>query len=148
MMFASTSSGADFRPARCPLRGTCGLAPRVGITFSPEPCDLHTLLLLSRQQFYVLSPAFIVLYMRRRLWGLSVTFLAIVASTAAMAIGTYLRGWSALTLDGSWVIKYSEETYTTPYFRIVSYLIGMFFAMLWHEKQARDMRFFRLHAWA
>lgn len=83
----------------------------------------------------MVSPVFIVLYMRRKWWGISATFLGIAASTAAMAVGTYARGWSAMTLDGSWVVKYSEETYTTPYFRIVSYLVGMLFAMLWHEKQ-------------
>lgn len=82
-----------------------------------------------------MSPLFIVLYMRRKWWGISATFLGIVASTAAMAVGTYVRGWSALTLDGAWVVKYSQETYTTPYFRVVSYLIGMLFAMMWHEKQ-------------
>lgn len=93
-------------------------------------------------QFYMVSPVFIVLYMRRKWWGISATFFAIAASTAAMAIGTFARGWSALTLDGAWVIKYSEETYTTPYFRIVSYLIGMVFAMLWHEKQVRCVHVF------
>lgn len=51
-----------------------------------------------------------MLYMRRKIWGMVATFIAIVASTAAMAIGTYVRGWSALTLDGSWVIKYSEAS--------------------------------------
>ncbi|CAM9170227.1 unnamed protein product, partial [Hapterophycus canaliculatus] len=102
-----------------------------------QECFYHAWYLADDMQFYMVSPVFIVLYMRRRWWGLAVTFLAIAASTAAMAIGTYVRGWSALTLDGSWVVKYSEETYTTPYFRIVSYLIGMLFAMLWHQKQAR-----------
>eukprot|EP00903_Cladosiphon_okamuranus_P009857 g9367.t1 len=106
-----------------------------------EECFYHTWYLADDMQFYMVSPVFIVLYMRRKWWGVWATFMAIAASTAAMAIGTYARGWSALTLDGAWVIKYSEETYTTPYFRIVSYLIGMLFAMLWHEKQMRFPQF-------
>ncbi|CAM9234924.1 unnamed protein product [Ectocarpus sp. 6 AP-2014] len=104
-------------------------------------CFYPTWYLADDMQFYMVSPVFIVLYMRRKWWGVAATFLAIVASTAAMAIGTYVRGWSALTLDGSWVVKYSEETYTAPYFRIVSYLMGMLFAMLWHEKQMRWPQF-------
>ncbi|CAM9859469.1 unnamed protein product, partial [Laminaria digitata] len=91
-----------------------------------------------------------VLYMRRASLGVAATVSAILATSGAMAVGTYVRGWSALTLDGSWVVKYSQasitETYTTPYFRIVSYLIGMLFAMLWHEKQTR-WPLFKLADW-
>eukprot|EP00752_Nemacystus_decipiens_P006535 g5886.t1 len=106
-----------------------------------KECFYHAWYLADDMQFYMVSPVFIVLYMRRKWWGIWATFAGIASSTAAMAIGTYVRGWSALTLDGAWVVKYSEETYTTPYFRIVSYLIGMLFAMLWHEKQMRWPQF-------
>lgn len=64
--------------------------------------------LASPKQFYVVSPLFIVLYMRRKWCGICATIAAIIAPTVAMAWGTYGRGWSALTLDGSWVVKYSE----------------------------------------
>lgn len=68
-------------------------------------------------QFYIVSPLFIVLYMRRKLWGILTIFLAIAASTIAMAVGTYARGWSALTMDGSWVVKYSEaSSWKIPYY--------------------------------
>eukprot|EP00904_Undaria_pinnatifida_P008086 jgi/Undpi1/4407/HiC_scaffold_17.g07762.m1 len=60
-------------------------------------------------KFYVLSPLLMVLYMRRTSLGIAATAAAILASSGAMAVGTYVRGWSALTLDGSWVVKYSQD---------------------------------------
>ena len=51
-------------------------------------------------------------YMRRASFGIAATVSAILASSGAMAIGTYARGWSALTLDGSWVVKYSQARLT------------------------------------
>lgn len=59
-------------------------------------------------QFYLVSPVFIALYMWKPLWGMVATLCALVASTSAMAIGTLSRDWSALALEGSWFVKYSE----------------------------------------
>jgi hypothetical protein len=57
--------------------------------------------------------------------GIMAVGIVLLVSTIAMIIGTVTRNWSALTLDGSWTIKYSQETYTMPWFRIVPYLMGM-----------------------
>ncbi|CAN0072229.1 unnamed protein product, partial [Discosporangium mesarthrocarpum] len=71
-------------------------------------CFYHTWYLANDMQFYAISPLFIVLYLRNKFWGFTATAIVLCASVLAMAIGTYARGWSALTLDGAWVVKYSE----------------------------------------
>ncbi|CAM9306129.1 unnamed protein product [Chrysoparadoxa australica] len=100
-------------------------------------CFYHTWYLANDMQFYIVSPIFIVLYLNRPRLGCLLVALVLLASTAGMVYGTFAGDWSALTLDGSWTIKYSQEAYTAPWFRIVPYLMGMSFAVFWHEKQQR-----------
>ncbi|CAM9228319.1 unnamed protein product, partial [Phaeothamnion confervicola] len=110
-------------------------------TSETEECFYHTWYLANDMQFYVVSPFFIVLYLRNKALGAAATVGVLLASVGAMMWGTYARQWSALTFDGAWVVAYSEETYTQPWARIVPYLLGMMLAMFWDEKKRRWPRF-------
>eukprot|EP00611_Tribonema_gayanum_P001510 TRINITY_DN1110_c1_g1_i2.p1 TRINITY_DN1110_c1_g1~~TRINITY_DN1110_c1_g1_i2.p1 ORF type:complete len:767 (-),score=284.50 TRINITY_DN1110_c1_g1_i2:1197-3497(-) len=109
-------------------------------------CFYVTWYLANDMQFYLLSPFFIILFLRNHIAGAAATAGIVAASTAAMVYGTVTDGWSALTLDGEWTVRYSQNTYTMPWFRIVPYLLGMCFAMWWHER-SRSVPRLHLRRW-
>eukprot|EP00457_Paulinella_chromatophora_P002706 gb/GEZN01002711.1/.p1 GENE.gb/GEZN01002711.1/~~gb/GEZN01002711.1/.p1 ORF type:complete len:766 (-),score=35.92 gb/GEZN01002711.1/:46-2343(-) len=92
-------------------------------------------------QLYLLSPFFVLTYLKNKKLGGVLAAFTLMACVIGAGISTYLFQYSAHSFDGEWVTRYSRHLYTKPWFCIIPYLVGMMTAAAWHEKQRLFPRF-------
>ena len=85
-------------------------------------------------QFYLISPLFIAIYIKRPIFGALLALFLGLFSSSYLGLKTLQYGYSPHTFDGYNVTLYSFHVYTKPQFRITPYCIGMFIAMVWLYK--------------
>ena len=100
-------------------------------------CFYVTWYLAVDMQFYIISPLFVWLYLKKSIYGIFLTIFVCCLSCSLAYIETMKHGWSAHSFDGQWVTKYAIHYYTKPLYRIPVYCIGMLAAMLWDLKQRK-----------
>jgi len=98
-------------------------------------CFYVTWYLAVDMQFYIISPFFVWLFLKRNLYGILATIVVCLLSCTLAYYETMKHGWSAHSFDGQWVTNYAIHYYTKPLYRIPVYCIGMLAAMAWNIKQ-------------
>ncbi|GAB5371884.1 hypothetical protein AAMO2058_001618400 [Amorphochlora amoebiformis] len=92
-------------------------------------CFFHAWYLANDMQFYLITPLFILAFLKNRGMAVTLVLCITLASTSAAFLSAKSFNWSAADLDGAAVTAYDREGYIMPYFRIPAYLIGMLLAM-------------------
>jgi len=100
-----------------------------------EECLYVSWYLACDMQFFIISPIFVLAYLRDNSFGILLTLGTSLISSFAAFYGTFEHNWSAHSFDGLWVTNYTIDVYTKPQYRISSYAIGILTAMLWRTKQ-------------
>jgi len=100
-------------------------------------CFYVTWYLAVDMQFYLISPIFVWLFLKKNAYGIIATVAVCLLSCSLAFRETMKHGWSAHSFDGQWVTNYAIHYYTKPLYRIPVYCIGMLSAMLWNIKQKR-----------
>lgn len=95
-----------------------------------DQCFYVSWYLANDMQFYALSPALILAFLRSKRLGIAITLTAVVASCLYTYRWTLETGASAHSFDGANVGEYSKFAYTKPHFRFPPYGIGIAVGML------------------
>ena len=98
-------------------------------------CFYVTWYLAVDMQFYLISPIFVWLFLKKNAYGIIATVIVCLLSCSLAFVETMKHGWSAHSFDGQWVTNYAIHYYTKPLYRIPVYCIGMLSAMIWNIKQ-------------
>jgi hypothetical protein len=97
-------------------------------------------LALDMQFAVFLAPPALCLYFKSSRHGGVFVLACLVASVAAGFWYSLQTGISASSFDGIWVGEYSRKFYTKPWFRAPPYLVGIYTAMLWMDKEGSGLR--------
>lgn len=95
-----------------------------------DQCFYVSWYLANDMQFYALSPALILAFLRSKRLGIAITLVAVIASCLYTYKWTLETGASAHSFDGANVAEYSKVAYTKPHFRFPPYGIGIAVGML------------------
>ena len=113
-----------------------------------DQCFYVSWYLANDMQFYALSPALILAFLRSKRLGLAITVLAVLASCLYTYQWTLETGASAHSFDGANVAEYSKFAYTKPHFRFPPYGIGIAVGMLriWQRRSFPRWKMSRMWA--
>lgn len=108
-----------------------------------DQCFYVSWYLACDMQFYLISPIFILAFLRNRWFGVS------LISTVCLASCVYAYWWSIQTgasgqsFDGANVLIYSHGFYAKPQFRFPPYGLGMLSGMVqaWQKKEYPDFKY-------
>lgn len=108
-----------------------------------DQCFYVSWYLACDMQFYLVSPIFILAFLRNRWFGVSLIGAVCLASCVYAYWWSIQTGASAHSLDGANVLVYSHGFYAKPQFRFPSYALGMLSGMIhsWQKKEHPDFKY-------